>query len=94
MSILTAPVTYTEAEVRSYLPNGWHLQWNGGSWDPATSSWTTQISDGVDFDWRVAVSVVDAAKHGRIEALRLAIDLVFRERFTKNTRGLGIWRKG
>jgi len=90
---MNEPITYTETEVRSYLPNGWSLDWDGGRWDAKERSWSTTVSDNVDFDWRIAVKSDEADSVGRIEALRQAFDRTFRGRFTKSTRGLGIWRK-
>ncbi len=87
-------ISYDETEVRSYLPSGWHLQWDGGRWDAAAGTWNATVTDNVDFDWQLKVSATDAASVGRIEALRQAIDRTFRSRYTKSTSGLGIWRKG
>ena len=36
--------------------------------------------DNVDFDYPVKVTADEMGKHGRLEALRLAMDKVFRER--------------
>jgi hypothetical protein len=75
------PLRYTETEVRSFLPTGWDLVGNAqGSWDAKKKSWRATIIDNVDFDWPVTVPASDATKHGRMEALRLAMDRVYRER--------------
>ncbi|MDP9120785.1 MAG: hypothetical protein M3O15_05350 [Acidobacteriota bacterium] len=87
------PIRYTEDEVRSYLPTGWNLARKSGnsggtegSWDPGKKSWRITVIDNVDFDWPVVVkaSEVDALEangaNGRIEALRRAMDKVYRER--------------
>ncbi len=87
-------ISYNETEVRSYLPNGWHLRWDGGRWDEKADTWKTSVIDNVDFDWQLEVKASDAAKHGRMEALRQAIDRTYRQRYTKSTSGLGIWREG
>ncbi|HZF08835.1 MAG TPA: hypothetical protein VFE33_08610 [Thermoanaerobaculia bacterium] len=77
----TEPLRYTETEVRSYLPSGWDLVGNAeGSWDAKKQTWRATIIDNVEFDWPVAVGADEAAKHGRLEALRQAFDRVYRER--------------
>ena len=90
----TEPLTYTEDEVRSYLPSGWRLLAADdpdaelqprivGLWDRSRGVWRTRVLDNVDFDWPLVVKAADAAKlggNGRIEALRQAMDKLFRER--------------
>jgi hypothetical protein len=74
-------LSYTETEVRSYLPTGWNLADDDpGAWDPKKKVWTTTVLDNVEFDWPVVVKPGDASSLGRIEALRQAFDRVFRER--------------
>ncbi len=75
------PLHYTEDEVRSYLPTGWDLSREGaGAWDPDDRAWRLTMIDNVDFDWEVEVETDEAAKLGRLEALRRALDRVVRER--------------
>jgi hypothetical protein len=75
------PLDYTETEIRSFLPTGWHLAGDGtGTWDPRKKSWQVRVLDNVDFDWPVVVKAGDASSVGRLEALRRAMDVVFRER--------------
>ena len=75
------PLRYTETEVRSFLPSGWDLVGEPqGTWDEKKKTWKTTILDNVDFDWPVVVGADEAAKHGRLEALRRAFDRVYRER--------------
>jgi hypothetical protein len=75
------PLQYTETEIRSYLPTGWALAGNpDGVWDPKKKVWQATVLDNVDFDWPVKVTAGEMDKHGRLEALRLAMDKVFRER--------------
>ena len=77
----TEPLRYTETEIRSYLPTGWGLVGDPeGSWDSRKETWTARVIDNVDFDWPVAVKAGEASKVGRLEALRQAMDRVFRER--------------
>jgi hypothetical protein len=75
------PLLYTETEIRSYLPAGWDLAGDGtGTWDATRKSWQVSVLDNVDFDWPVVVKADDAGSVGRLEALRRAMDVVFRER--------------
>jgi len=75
------PLRYTETEVRSFLPTGWSLSGDpAGSWDAKKRVWRTTVIDNVDFDWPLAVDAGDAASLGRMEALRRAMDRVYRER--------------
>lgn len=72
---------YTETEIRSFLPTGWDLIGTSeGIWDPKKKIWRATVIDNVDFDWPLVVKASDAASLGRIEALRKAMDRVFRER--------------
>jgi hypothetical protein len=82
-------LTYSEEELRSYLPLGW--EYTGASdWDEKRGVLTLTILDDVDFDWPVHVSAKEAADEaGRLGALRNAIDRVYRDRLGKHTRGLG-----
>jgi hypothetical protein len=78
---LPSALQYTETEIRSYLPTGWDLVGNReGDWDPKKKVWKAMVIDNVDFDWPVRITADEAGKLGRIEALRLAIDKVYRER--------------
>jgi hypothetical protein len=88
------PLVYTEDELRSFLPSGWRLlgaspapaeitPQETGAWDGGKRVWRTRVVDNVDFDWPLVVKAADAAKlgdNGRIEALRLAMDKLYRER--------------
>jgi hypothetical protein len=77
----TEPLRYTETEVRSVLPTGWNLIGDSaGTWDPRKGTWTARVIDGAEFDWPVVVKADEASKVGRLEALRQAMDRVFRER--------------
>jgi hypothetical protein len=88
------PLGYTEDEVRSFLPSGWRLAASEpapaeiapltfGHWDAGKGVWRMRVVDNVDFDWPLVVRAADAAKfgtNGRLEALRRAMDKLFRER--------------
>jgi hypothetical protein len=72
---------YTETEIRSYLPTGWGLSSNRpAGWDAKKKLWRAFVLDNVDFDYPVEVKPDAAGKLGRLEALRVAMDKVFRER--------------
>lgn len=77
---MNEPLQYTETEVRSYLPSGWELGSSAGSWDAGKRLWKATLIDNVDFDWPLVVTAADASSQGRLEALRRAVDRVFRER--------------
>jgi hypothetical protein len=74
------PLSYTETEIRSYLPSGWTLTTDPGAWDAKKKVWRTTVLDNVDFDWPLVVTPADAGTLGRIEALRQAFNRVYRER--------------
>jgi len=77
----TEPLRYTETEIRSYLPTGWDLIGAPeGAWDPKKKIWRAKVIDNVDFDWPVEIKAGEAAKLGRLEALRQALEVLYRER--------------
>jgi hypothetical protein len=81
MKTTNEPLIYTETEIRSYLPTGWDLAGSPeGAWDPKKKSWQISVLDNVEFDWPVIVKADDAGSQGRLEALRRAMDVVYRER--------------
>lgn len=81
MKTTNEPLSYTETEIRSYLPTGWDLAGGPeGAWDPKKKSWRISVLDNVEFDWPVVVKADDAGSQGRMEALRRAMDAVYRER--------------
>jgi hypothetical protein len=73
-------LNYTETEIRSFLPTGWSLGDEGGAWDAKKKVWQSRVIDNVDFDWPVVIKAADASSLGRLEALRRAMDKVYRER--------------
>jgi hypothetical protein len=87
------PLLYSEEEIRSFLPSGWYLADGGsgaaaaagaaGTWDAKKRTWQVRVVDNVDFDWPVVVKADEVAMlgdAGRIEALRRAMNKVYRER--------------
>lgn len=85
-----APFGYTEEELRSYLPTGWNLIGAAdGAWDPRKKRWSLRIEDGTDMRWDLVVEGGEVDREGRVEALRLAVDRLYRNRLGKRTRGFG-----
>ena len=76
---MTRALSYVTDEVKSYLPSGWSLSPDGGRWDDKKGAWSIQVFDVADQDWQVAVKAADAEKLGRLEALKRAMDRVYRE---------------
>ncbi|HEX9945479.1 MAG TPA: hypothetical protein VGG03_25990 [Thermoanaerobaculia bacterium] len=81
MKTTSAPLHYTETEIRSFLPTGWDLIGDRQSaWDSKKKVWRATVIDNVDFDWPLEVKAGDVSKLGRLEALRQAFDRLNRER--------------
>lgn len=83
------PLTYTSDELRSYLPTGWDIVGDEPAWDDKKHQLTITVLDNVDFDWPVVITAAAADEHGRMRALDLAMDDVFRTRLGRHTRGMG-----
>jgi hypothetical protein len=81
MKTTNETLQYTETEIRSFLPTGWDVIGSQqGSWDAKKKVWRATVLDNVDFDWPVEVEAGEVSKLGRLEALRQAMDRVYRER--------------
>ncbi len=73
-------LTFTDIEIRSYLPSGWGIRPNGaGSWDAGKSSYEIEVSDPADNLWPLRVTGKQAAASGRLEALKASVDKLYRE---------------
>jgi hypothetical protein len=72
-------LSYISDEVKSYLPSGWSLVENAGRWDAKRATWTIRVLDVADQDWPLAVKAADADKLGRMPALKVAMDRIYRE---------------
>ena len=70
---------YIPDEVKTYLPSGWSLLEQAGRWDAKKATWTIRVLDVADQDWPVAVKAADADRLGRMAALKIAMDRVYRE---------------
>jgi hypothetical protein len=76
-----AELTYTSQEIQSYLPLGWSVYpGDRGGWSGERSSWSIRVLDGARMDWELVVTPDAAGRQGRIEALRQAVDRLFRQR--------------
>lgn len=73
-------LSYTRHEILDYLPGGWSLadQAGSGAWDPRRRRWEVTLRDIADVDWQLRVDGKAAAKAGRIEALKEAVDELYR----------------
>jgi hypothetical protein len=78
----SVPLQYTETEIRSFLPTGCDLlaDRQGGGWDPKKKVWRATVIDNVDFDYPLEVKAEAVGKLDRLEALRRAMDQLYRER--------------
>ena len=74
-------VAYTDRELIGYLPSGWNLaeEAEDAQWNARKGTWTLTVTDGAETDWPIVVKAKEVAKHGRLEALRQAMDRVYRE---------------
>ena len=78
---LLPPLSYTDVELESYLVAGWVLGNPEPHWDENEGAFHAKVVDGSELDWDLWVPRADAEKHGRIEALRRAVDKLDRMRF-------------
>jgi hypothetical protein len=75
-------LSFTEVELASYLPSGWTLAPEPApEWDAKEGAFRCTVIDGSDLDWPLVVAKKDVDAHGRIPALRRAVDKLDRERF-------------
>lgn len=74
------PFSFSLIDVRSYLPAGWNLvdPDDAGRWDAQAGGWILRVHDGADTPWTVLVRATDVQRHGRLPALREALDHVYR----------------
>jgi hypothetical protein len=76
-------LSFTDIEIRSYLPSGWGLRPGAsGTWQAENSSWAVEVYDGADHIWTVEVTGAEAARAGRLAALKATI-----ERLTRKSLG-------
>lgn len=71
---------YTRQEILDYLPGGWVLTEpsGAGAWNPERRRWEVAIRDIADVEWDLRVDGKSAESDGRVEALKLAVDKLYR----------------
>ena len=74
-------LSYTLQELLDYLPAGWVLAdpSDPGDWIPKRRCWQVGLRDGADVDWELCIDGRTAARAGRVEALKEAVDELYRE---------------
>ncbi len=77
---IESDLSYTRQEILDYLPGGWVLAdpYAAGAWDDASRCWQVTLRDIADVDWQLHVDGKAAAKAGRMEALKVAVDELYR----------------
>lgn len=89
MSATAGSISYTETEIRSFLPSGWGIVRGAvGRRDSRTGSWAIEVFDGADNAWTIEVEA-GAASGGRLEALAAAIDRIQRKGLGRKSVLLG-----
>lgn len=85
-------LSYNRIEIESYLPSGWSLdvQAPEGAWDEKKRAWRTTLFDGLELSWPLEVTLQAVEKSSRLDALKAAVDRVYRRRLGDHTRGLGL----
>ncbi len=73
-------LSYTLQELLDYLPGGWSLAdpSSAGAWDARQRRWQVTLRDIADVDWTLEVDGKAATESGRIEALKSAVDELYR----------------
>ncbi len=76
-------VSYTMIEVQSVLPSGWSLGAAPGTPERDRKgrlpAWAIKVQDVADVDWDLQVKAEAVLKLGRMEALKQAMDKLYRE---------------
>lgn len=73
-------LTFTEIEIRSYLPSGWGIGPQGtGTWNAGKSTFELEVYDPAENLWPLAVTGKSAAASGRLEALKASVDKLYRQ---------------
>lgn len=79
---LVPPLIYTDVELDSYIPSGWSLaEGRERGWNEKDGAFRFVVLDGSELDWELVVPLAETRRHGRIEALRRAVDDLDRNRF-------------
>jgi hypothetical protein len=73
-------LSYLPVELHSYLPSGWNLgAVERRRFDERRGVWSAPVVDGAEQEWELVVKADDAARLGRLPALRRAMDRLYRE---------------
>jgi hypothetical protein len=73
-------LTFTDIEIRSYLPSGWGIRPNGAStWDARDATYKIEVYDSADNVWPLEITSKAAAAQGRLAALKSSVDLLYRK---------------
>ncbi|MEO8198170.1 MAG: hypothetical protein ABI689_15745 [Thermoanaerobaculia bacterium] len=73
-------LTFTDIELRSFLPSGWGIGRAGsGSWDAGERTYEVEVYDSTDNLWPLRITGKEAAAHGRLEALKASVDVLYRQ---------------
>jgi len=73
-------LTFTDVEIRSYLPSGWGIRPHRAStWDAGNSTYQIEVYDSADNSWPLKITGKDAAASGRLEALKASVDVLYRK---------------
>ncbi len=70
----SSTLSYSTIELQSYLPPGWNLETDQGTYEPKRQRWQIAIQDGSELVSTLIVDQKEADRLGRIAALRAAID--------------------
>jgi hypothetical protein len=74
MTAIARPFSYTEVEVRSYLPSGWGIVSGAvGRWNVADARWSVDVYDGADHVWQLDVPAAEVERSDRFAALKAGI---------------------
>ena len=73
-------LTFTDVEIRSYLPSGWGIRPQGGAtWDASKATYRIEVYDPAVNVWPLTITGKDAAASGRLAALKASVDVLYRK---------------
>jgi hypothetical protein len=79
MSNGSRPLTYTEIELKGYLPSGWGIRRGSvGRWDGSKGAWSIEVYDPADNAWPLVVEGKAVSESGRLVALQRSVDELYR----------------
>jgi hypothetical protein len=79
MSNASRPLTYTEIELKGYLPSGWGIRRGSvGRWDGSKGAWSIEVYDPADNAWPLVVEGKAVSAKGRLVALQQSVDKLYR----------------